>query len=77
MWVIARREQTLRMLRLLEEREYQAANLARARSGGGRSGTSRQLMRDDLGMPIQVTHPKSPHHHRRLLPCKVFHHTLT
>ncbi|KAK9918583.1 hypothetical protein WJX75_005145 [Coccomyxa subellipsoidea] len=46
------REQTLRMLRLLEEREYQAASLARARSGGG-GGRSRQVLRDDLGMPIQ------------------------
>ncbi|BDA46682.1 probable MDIS1-interacting receptor like kinase 2 at N-terminal half [Coccomyxa sp. Obi] len=47
------REQTLRMLRLLEEREYQAASLARARSGGGRTGNSRHALRDDLGIPIQ------------------------
>lgn len=44
------------MLRLLEEREYQAASLARARSGGG-GGRSRQVLRDDLGMPIQVIQP--------------------
>ena len=50
------REQTLRMLRLLEDREYQAASLARARSGGG-GGRSRQVLRDDLGMPIQVIQP--------------------
>ncbi|CAL8471298.1 g10840 [Coccomyxa elongata] len=47
------RHQTLRMLRLLEEREYQAASLARARSGGGRTGNSRHSLRDDLGIPIQ------------------------
>lgn len=43
------------MLRLLEESEYQAASLARARSGGGRTGNSRHSLRDDLGIPIQAS----------------------